>query len=144
MRTYVATQKDIKRKWYIVDAKDKVLGRLAVRIADVLRGKDKAIYTPHVDTGDHVIVINADKVKFTGNKLKNKTYDRYSGYPGGRKVESLETLLKRKPTEVLVHAVKGMVPDNSLGRDMLKKLKVYAGCEHPHSAQGPFVELKLS
>lgn len=139
MKTYMAKPEEVVRKWYLIDAKGKVLGRLATRIAMILRGKTKAIYTPHVDTGDQVIVINASEVAVTGRKLEQKLYRRYSGYPGGLKEENLETMLKRKPEEVIMRAVKGMLPHNRLGREMLKKLKVYKGPEHPHQAQKPEV-----
>ena len=121
----------------MVDAADQVLGRLAVRVADVLRGKDKPDYTPHLDTGDFVVVVNAEKVAVTGNKLKQKTYQRYSGYPGGQTVQTLETVLGRHPERVIQHAVKGMIPDGPLGRQIYSKLKVYAGPDHPHQAQQP-------
>jgi large subunit ribosomal protein L13 len=137
LKTYVAKKKDIKRKWYIVDAQDKVLGRLASQIASILRGKHKPIFTPNIDTGDGVIVINARKIKLTGKKMKEKLYRSYSGYPDGLKEKSLETLLKEKPTEVLKLAVKRMLPKGPLGRQMFRKLKVYAGPEHAHSAQKP-------
>jgi len=139
MKTYMAKSKEVTRKWYLVDAEGKVLGRLATRIAMILRGKTKAIYTPHVDTGDHVIVINASKVAVTGRKLKQKLYRTYSGYPGGLKEKNLETMLKKKPEEVIIRAVKGMLPHNKLGRKMLRKLKVYRGASHPHQAHRPEV-----
>ncbi|UCH12234.1 MAG: 50S ribosomal protein L13 [Candidatus Omnitrophota bacterium] len=142
MKTYMAKEKDIKRKWYIVDAKDKILGRLATRIAIVLRGKHKAEYTPHIDCGDEVIVINADKIRTTGRKLKQKEYQAYSGYPGGRKTKKLETVLEHKPAQVLRLAIKRMLPGTPLARKMLKKLRVYSGENHPHAAQNP-QELKL-
>ena len=137
MKTYMAKSKEVIRKWYLVDAEGKVLGRLATRIAMILRGKTKAIYTPHVDTGDQVIVINASKVAVTGRKLKQKLYRTYSGYPGGLKEKNLETMLKKKPEEVIIRAVKGMLPHNKLGRKMLRKLKVYRGASHPHQAHRP-------
>lgn len=137
MKTYMAKSKEVTRKWYLVDAEGKVLGRLATRIAMILRGKTKAIYTPHVDTGDQVIVINASKVAVTGRKLKQKLYRSYSGYPGGLKEKNLETMLKKKPEEVIIRAVKGMLPHNKLGRKMLRKLKVYRGASHPHQAHRP-------
>ena len=137
MKTYMAKSKEVTRKWYLVDAEGKVLGRLATRIAMILRGKTKAIYTPHVDTGDQVIVINASKVAVTGRKLKQKLYRTYSGYPGGLKEKNLETMLKKKPEEVIMRAVKGMLPHNKLGRKMLRKLKVYRGAPHPHQAHRP-------
>ncbi len=135
----MAKSKEVTRKWYLVDAEGKVLGRLATRIAMILRGKTKAIYTPHVDTGDQVIVINASKVAVTGRKLKQKLYRTYSGYPGGLKEKNLETMLKKKPEEVIIRAVKGMLPHNKLGRKMLRKLKVYKGASHPHQAHRPEV-----
>ncbi|MCX5680168.1 MAG: 50S ribosomal protein L13, partial [Candidatus Omnitrophica bacterium] len=135
--------KDIKKVWHIVDAKDKILGRLATKVATVLMGKDKVIYSPHQDTGDEVIVINASKVKTTGKKLLQKVYKSYSAYPGGLKTETLESVLNRKPDYVIRHAVKGMLPKSKLGDKMLKKLKVYADDKHPHQAQRP-KELKIS
>lgn len=132
MRTYSAKKEDVVREWFIVDAQGKTLGRLATRAANLLRGKHKAIYTPHVDTGDYVIVVNASKVKVTGKKKTEKMYYRHSGYVGGLKAVDLETLLSTKPTQVIREAVRGMVPKNHLGRQMLKKLKVYSGKEHPH------------
>ena len=137
MKTAHAKKEDVERMWYLVDAKDKVLGRLATEIAKVLRGKDKAIFSPHVDTGNFVIVVNAEKVKLTGNKLKGKVYYHHSGYPGGLKGIVAEKLLAQKPEELLRHAVKGMLPKNRLGRKIFKKLKVYAGPDHPHEAQQP-------
>lgn len=136
-RTYVAKKEDIKRKWYLVDAKDKILGRLAVKIAVILRGKHKPIYTPHLDTGDGVIVINAAKIKVTGRKLKQKVYRRYSGYPGGLREITLDKLLAKKPATVIQLAVSRMLPQGPLGRDMIKKLKVYANDKHAHQAQNP-------
>ncbi len=138
MKTYMATKETVERKWYVIDATDKTLGRLASQIAVILRGKHKPTYTPHVDTGDHVIVINAEKIKLTGNKLHDKKYYRHSGYPGGLKVRTAADLLNSsRPERVLKLAVRGMLPHNRLGRKMFKKLKVYAGNEHPHSAQQP-------
>ena len=137
MKTYIAKEKDITKKWHVVDAKDKVLGRLAARIATILMGKDKTIYSPHQDVGDNVIVVNAGKVKITGKKLNSKVYKSYSAYPGGLKLETLETMLKKKPEHVMRHAVKGMLPKNKLGYKMLTKLHVYAGQTHPHQAQSP-------
>jgi large subunit ribosomal protein L13 len=134
-KTYSAKKEDIKRQWYIVDAKDKILGRLAARVAVILRGKHKAIFTPHLDTGDGVIVINAAKIKVTGRKLKQKVYRRYSGYQGGLRELYLETMLEKKPATVIQLAVKRMLPGGPLGRDMLKKLKVYVDDKHPHKAQ---------
>jgi large subunit ribosomal protein L13 len=137
MDTFFPREGDVKKKWYVADAEDVVLGRLSARIAAVLRGKHKPTYTPHVDTGDFVVVINAEKVKMTGNKLQQKTYERYSGYPGGLRVVNARTLLASKPEEVIKLSVRGMLPKNALGRKMLKKLKVYKGSEHPHKAQMP-------
>jgi len=127
----------VKRTWYIVDGTNQTVGRMCSRIAAVLRGKNKASYTPHVDTGDFVIVINADKVTFTGNKLEEKLYDHFTGYPGGLKTETAKNLLARRPENVVERGVKGMLPKNRLGRKMYKKLFVYAGAEHPHGAQQP-------
>ncbi|HOX54860.1 MAG: 50S ribosomal protein L13 [Candidatus Omnitrophica bacterium] len=138
-KTYIATEKDIEHNWYIVDAKDKILGRLASKVASVLKGKDKAYYTPHLDTGDSVIVINAAKIRVTGKKLKDKTYLHYSGYPGGKKEYSLENMLKKSPRRVLELAVKRMLPSSNLGRKLLKKLKIYDSETHPHKAQNPAV-----
>jgi len=122
-------------KWRVIDAKGKIVGRLATEIADILRGKDTAFYTPHADSGDYVIVVNADKVVFTGNKLQGKTYEWYTGYMGGLKSLTAEQLMKRKPEEILMKAVKGMLPKTKLADAIIKKLKVYAGAEHPHQAQ---------
>jgi large subunit ribosomal protein L13 len=137
MKTYVATPETRQRDWYIVDAEGKTLGRLATRIADTLRGKHKPEYTPHVDTGDFVVVVNADKVHVTGNKRDAKLYRRYSGYPGGLRSRSLREMLERRPEEVIRLAVRGMLPRNRLARKQLTKLKVYAGPDHPHAAQQP-------
>ena len=137
MKTYAVRASEIERQWWVVDASDQTLGRLATRIATLLEGKHKPIYSPHIDTGDHVVVVNAGKVKVTGNKLIQKRYYRHSGYPGGLKEESLQALLARKPELVIERAVKGMLPQNRLGRAMFKKLKVYSGAEHPHQAQQP-------
>ena len=137
MKTFSAKKEETVNDWYLVDAEDKVLGRLATQIAHRLRGKHKPTFTPHVDTGDFIVVINAEKVKLTGNKLATKPYYRYSGYPGGLKTTSAEKMLSKKPTELLSHAVKGMLPKNRLGRQMLKKLKIYTGNSHPHQAQQP-------
>jgi large subunit ribosomal protein L13 len=135
MKTFVAKEQDVNKKWYLVDAKNKVLGRLATEIAMRLRGKHKPIFTPHADTGDFVVVVNADKVALTGKKWRDKRYYHYTGYIGGLKQITADKLREKKPTEILIHAVKGMLPKNSLGRRQLKKLKVYAGPEHPHEAQ---------
>jgi large subunit ribosomal protein L13 len=137
VKTYAVKASEIERQWWVVDASDQTLGRLATRIATLLEGKHKPIYSPHIDTGDHVVVVNAGKVKVTGNKLVQKRYYRHSGYPGGLKEESLQALLGRKPELVIERAVKGMLPQNRLGRAMIKKLKVYSGSEHPHQAQQP-------
>jgi large subunit ribosomal protein L13 len=138
-KTYVAKKEDIKRKWYIVDAKDKILGRLAVKVAVVLRGKHKPVFTPFMDTGDGVIVINASKIKVTGRKLTQKVYRRYSGYPGGLKEVTLENMLSKRPSTVIKLAVMRMLPQGPLGRDILKKLKIYADDVHPHKAQNPSI-----
>ena len=137
MKTYSAKPGEIEREWYIVDAEGQTLGRLATQIADRLRGKGKTAFTPHVDTGDFVIVVNAEKVHVTGKKLEDKKYYKHSGYPGGLRTRSLREQLDRQPTEVLRAAVKGMLPHNRLGRAQLTKLKIYAGSEHPHEAQAP-------
>ena len=136
-RTYVATPADRERDWVLVDANGKTLGRLATQIADALRGKRKPTYTPHVDTGDFVIVVNAQKVKLTGRKLEQKEYVRHSGEPGGFRREPYGALLERKPELPITKAVKGMLPKNTLGRELLTKLKVYPGPDHPHAAQKP-------
>lgn len=128
---------ELKQKWYVVDAKGKVLGRLAVEVAKILYGKHKPIFRRDLNTGDGVIVINAAKIRVTGKKLAEKTYKRFSGYPDGLKVETLETVLKKKPKYVIIHAVKGMLPKNKVGKAAIMKLKVYEGAEHPHSAQKP-------
>ena len=137
MKTYVAKPTDRERNWLVVDADGQTLGRLATQIADALRGKRKPTYTPHIDTGDFVVVVNAEKIQVTGNKLDQKKYYRHSGYPGGLKERTLREQLERRPTEVLRKAVKGMLPRNRLARKQLTKLKVYAGPEHPHAAQQP-------
>ena len=137
MKTYSAKPEDIKREWFLVDAEGKTLGRLASRIAEILRGKHKPLYTPHLDCGDYVIVINADKIRVTGRKLDQKIYYRHSGYPGGLKSISLRDQLQKHPERVLEAAVRGMLPKNRLGRKMFRKLKVYAGDSHPHQAQQP-------
>ena len=137
MKTYVATPATRERNWLVVDANGRTLGRLATQIADVLRGKRKRTYTPHVDVGDFVIVVNAEKIKVTGKKLEDKRYWRHSGYPGGIRSRTLGELLEQRPEEVIRKAVKGMLPRNRLARQQLRKLKVYAGPEHPHQAQQP-------
>jgi len=136
-RTYSAKEADIKRKWYVVDAEGKTLGRLATQVAIVLRGKHKPTFTPHVDTGDHVIVVNAEKIHLTGDKVRQKTYYRHSGYPGGLKSETVKDLLERKPYVIVERAIKGMLPKTKLGKQMARKLNVYAGPTHPHKAQQP-------
>jgi large subunit ribosomal protein L13 len=136
-KTKSAKPHEVKRQWFIVDAEGEVLGRMATRIAEVLRGKHKPSYTPHVDCGDFVIVVNAEKVRLTGNKLDAKIYDRYSGYPGGRKEATAREILNKKPEMIVENAVKGMLPKNKLGRQMYTKLFVYTGAEHPHMAQKP-------
>ncbi|MBW1973667.1 MAG: 50S ribosomal protein L13 [Deltaproteobacteria bacterium] len=137
MKSYIAKKDEVNREWYLIDAKDQVVGRLASKIATILRGKDKPTYTPHVDTGGFVVVINADKVKLTGKKWQEKKYFRYTGYPGGLREITAEKLLQKKPEELIKHAVKGMLPKNRLGRKLFKKLKVYKGDSHPHTAQQP-------
>ncbi len=137
MKSFMARPREAERKWLLIDAEGQTLGRLATEIARLLRGKDKPQYTPHVDTGDFVVVVNAEKVVVTGKKAEQKVYYRHSGYPGGLKTTSYEEMLERKPTEILRRAVKGMMPKTRLGRQQLKKLKIYAGPEHPHEAQRP-------
>ena len=137
MRTISARAEDVKRDWFLIDAEDKTLGRLATEVARRLRGKHKAIYTPHVDTGDYIVIINAEKVRVTGNKTKDKIYYTHSGYMGGLKQINFEDLIQKAPERVIEKAVKGMLPKNSLGRTMFRKLKVYAGKEHGHAAQQP-------
>ncbi len=136
-KTWNAKPGELERGWHLVDAEGQTLGRLATRIAETLRGKDKPQFTPHVDTGDFVVVVNAEKIAVTGKKLDDKMYHRHSGYPGGLRSRSLREQLERQPTEVLRKAVKGMLPRNRLGRAQIKKLKIYAGPEHPHGAQAP-------
>ncbi len=137
MKTYIPKKEDIKRKWYIIDAKDKVLGRIATKIADKLRGKDKPIFSPHMDSGDFVIIINADKVKLTGNKMEGKLYHRHSGFPGGYKNMNAKELFAKKPTKVMEFAISGMLPKNKLRKVFMEKCKIYAGEKHPHEAQKP-------
>ena len=139
MKTFMANASNIERKWFVVDADGKTLGRLAAEVAKVLRGKHKPTFTPHVDTGDHVIVINADKVVLSGNKLKQQTYFRHSGYIGGTTFTTAERMLSDKPERMVELAVKGMIPHNRLGRQIYRKLNVYRGAEHPHAAQKPEV-----
>ena len=142
MKTYSAKTGEVERAWYVVDAEGQALGRLATQVATVLRGKHKPQFTPHIDTGDFVVVVNAEKVAVTGKKLDQKIYYRHSGYPGGLRSRPLRDELQRRPTEVLRKAVKGMLPRNRLARAQIKKLKIYAGPEHPHEAQAP-TELEL-
>ena len=139
MKSYIAKPQEVERKWYVLDAEGKTLGRLASEAASILRGKKKPIYTPHVDTGDYVIIINAEQVEVTGKKRKEKIYKRHTGYPGGLREITFEKLQAKNPEEIIRHAVKGMMPKGSLGRQMYKKLKVYAGNEHNHAAQKPEV-----
>lgn len=138
-KTYIPKEEDIKKKWYLVDAKDKILGRLATKVAVLIRGKHKSIFTPHMDTGDNVIVINASKVKVTGRKLQQNVYRRYSGYPGGLREVTLENMLKNKPATVISLAVERMLPKGPLGRKLIKKLKVYSDEQHSHQGQKPEV-----
>lgn len=137
MRTYMAKKGLVERRWYVVDASDKVLGRLATRLADLLRGKGKPVFTPQTDTGDFVVVVNAEKVRLTGNKWQAKVYYRHSGYPGGLKEETAEKLRRRRPEQIVRRAVRGMLPKNRLSDRLIQKLKVYAGPAHPHQAQKP-------
>lgn len=139
MKSFIAKPHEVERKWYVIDAEGKNLGRLASEVASILRGKKKPIFTPHVDTGDYVIIVNAEKIAVTGDKMKKKVYKHHTGYPGGLKEITLEKLLARKPEEAVRHAVKGMLPKGKLGNQMYKKLKVYAGPEHNHQAQKPEV-----
>ena len=139
MKTYMAKAETVQRKWYVVDAEGMVLGRLASQVAAILRGKNKPTFTPHVDTGDHVIVLNADKVVLPGDKLNQKFYRRHSGYPGGLKETSYKDLMAKKADLAVIEAVRGMLPKNALGRQMIKKLRVYKGAEHDHAAQKPEV-----
>ncbi len=137
MKTVSGKKGEIHRKWFLADAEGKVLGRFASEVAHILKGKHKPIYTPHVDTGDHVVIINADKVRVTGNKLQGKIYTRYSGYPGGLKKRNLQKVLDSRPTYALEHAIRGMLPKNRLGRKMMKKVRIYAGGEHKQASQKP-------
>lgn len=139
MKTYMLKKEEVKRNFFLIDAADKVLGRLATRVASILSGKYKASFTPYVDSGDAVIIINADKIRITGKKLKQKIYTRFSGYPDGLRIEKLESLLKRRPQDVIRLAVLGMLPKNKFQKDMISRLKVYIGDKHPHQAQRPVV-----
>jgi large subunit ribosomal protein L13 len=138
MKTYSPKAKDIEREWWVIDAADKTLGKIATQVANLLMGKHKPIYASHIDTGDYVVVVNAARVKVTGKKAEQKIYYRHSGYPGGLKSRSYEEIFSKDPGRVIEHAVKGMLPNNNLGRAMFKKLKVYPGNEHPHQAQVSF------
>ncbi|WLD93561.1 50S ribosomal protein L13 [Alkalihalobacillus sp. AL-G] len=137
MRTYMAKPKEMERKWYVVDAAGKTLGRLSTEVASILRGKHKPTFTPHVDTGDHVIILNASEIELTGKKLTDKLYHRHTGHPGGLKTRTAQEMRDKRPEQMLELAIKGMLPKNSLGRQMIKKLHVYAGNEHKHQAQNP-------
>ena len=137
MKSYIAKPQEVEHKWYVIDAEGKTLGKLASEAASILRGKKKPIYTPHVDCGDYVIVVNAEKVHVTGKKETDKIYKSYSGFPGGLKEITLGEMREKKPEEIIRHAIRGMMPKGKLGRQMYKKLKVYAGSEHPHAAQNP-------
>lgn len=134
-RSFVLKKEAVRPQWRVVDAKDQILGRLATKIADVLRGKDKPYYTPHTDSGDYVVVINAEKIALSGNKMEDKEYISYSGWMSGKKVTTAREMLEKHPTELIKHAVKGMLPKNKLSREIIKKLKIYVGSEHPHKAQ---------
>ncbi len=134
-KTYLEKPANVKRKWFLVDADGKTLGRLAAKVATLLRGKHKPTFTPHVDTGDHVVIVNAEKIRLTGNKMENKTYSYHTGYPGGLKTLTAEHIHKKDPTKLLTRAIEGMLPKNPLGNQMAKKLRVYAGSTHPHHAQ---------
>jgi large subunit ribosomal protein L13 len=136
-KTYLEKPAEVQRKWYVIDAEGKTLGRLAARVASVLRGKHKVTFTPHVDIGDHVVIINAEKIRLTGSKMETKTYARHSGYPGGLKILTARHIHERRPTQLLTRAIQGMLPKTPLGKHMAKKLRVYAGTEHPHQAQQP-------
>jgi large subunit ribosomal protein L13 len=137
MKTYSAKKEDITQEWYLVNAQDRILGRIATQIANILRGKNKPVFTPYADAGDFVIVTNAEKVRLTGNKLENKCYYRHTGYPGGLKTRTAQEVLTKRPEDLILLAVKGMLPKNRLGRKLIKKLKIYAGNVHPHEAQQP-------
>jgi large subunit ribosomal protein L13 len=137
MKTFIAKEQELERKWYLIDASDKILGRLATQIAMRLRGKHKPVFTPHADTGDFVVVINAEKIALSGRKWNNKVYYRHTGYMGGLKQITAKKLLEKRPEDILRFAVRGMLPKNRLGRRQLKKLKIYAGMKHPHEAQQP-------
>ena len=137
MKTLFAKDTDVERKWHVIDADGLVLGRLAVKVADILRGKNKAIYTPHTDTGDFVVIVNAEKIHLTGNKLEQKKYYHHTGYPGGIRMATAKELMEKAPERIIMSAVKGMLPKNKLAAKQLSKLKVYSGPEHPHHAQNP-------
>jgi large subunit ribosomal protein L13 len=142
-KTKSAKKEEVERQWYVIDATDQVLGRLASKVAKILRGKHKPIFTPHVDTGDHVIIVNAEKVRLTGKKLTDKVYVRHTGYPGGQKTTTPKEILQKHPERLIEMAVRGMLPKNRLGRQMIKKLHVYVGPDHPHQAQKP-ISLNLN
>ncbi|HPY95929.1 MAG TPA: 50S ribosomal protein L13 [Candidatus Cloacimonadota bacterium] len=137
MKTFTPRPSEIDQQWYVIDATDKTLGRISTQVAAILRGKNKPYFTPNIDTGDYVVIINADKVAVTGSKALQKVYKSFSGYPGGLREVSFKRMVAKKPEEIIIHSVKGMLPKNVLGRQMIKKLKVYAGSEHPHTAQKP-------
>ncbi|GBE40351.1 MAG TPA: 50S ribosomal protein L13 [Nitrospirae bacterium] len=137
MKTIFAKDTDVERKWHVIDADGLVVGRLATKVADILRGKNKAIYTPHTDTGDFVVIVNAEKVRFTGNKLEQKKYYHHTGYPGGIKMATAKEIMEETPEKIIISAVSGMMPKNKLAKQQISKLKVYSGPEHPHQAQNP-------
>ncbi len=137
MKTHIPKAESVGQKWFLVNAENQTLGRLASRVAFVLKGKQRSTYTPHMDLGDHVVVINAEKIRFSGRKLQKKQYTRYTGYPGGLRVGALSTVFSGRPETAIAHAVKGMLPKNTLGRKMLRKLRIYTGPSHPHAAQNP-------
>lgn len=137
MKTFSTTPKDIEREWFVVDAEGQILGRLATQIASILRGKQKPYFVPYLDTGDHVVIVNAENIRVTGNKLEQKVYTRYTGWPGGLRSVTLKDRMEKEPDQVVRGAIKGMLPRGPLGRQMLRKLHVYAGSEHPHQAQQP-------
>ena len=139
MKTFILRKEDVERKWYVVDADGQILGRLASKIASILRGKHKETFTPHIDMGDHIVVVNADKIRVTGRKAEQKTYYRHTGYPGGLRTEKYEKIIQEHPDRIIRRAVWGMLPHNRLGRKLIKKLKIYASPEHPHQAQRPEV-----
>ncbi|HOD54030.1 MAG TPA: 50S ribosomal protein L13 [Candidatus Cloacimonadota bacterium] len=137
MKTFTPRPGEIQQNWYVIDAENKTLGRLSTQVASILRGKNKPYFSPNIDTGDYIVIINAEKVNLTGSKALQKVYQNFSGYPSGLKETSFKRMITKKPEEIIIHSVKGMLPKNALGRQMLTKLKVYAGSEHPHTAQKP-------